>query len=73
MAPWFLRATFLADATALGVPSTLRPEMYEATSMTLTKVMAINIVYQTLSATEATHITKSAPAFRLKCIAVFTD
>lgn len=41
--------------------------------MTLTKVMAINIVYQTLSATEATHITKSAPAFRLKCIAVFTD
>jgi uncharacterized protein YjbI with pentapeptide repeats len=66
-------ATFLADAAALATPDTLRPDIYEATAMTLAEVMAINIVYLTLTEAEVTEITKSAPAFRLKRIAAFTD
>lgn len=66
-------ATFLVDAARLAAPGTLRPEMYEATPMTLAEVMAINIVYQNLTEAEVTEATKGAPAFRLKRIAAFTD
>jgi uncharacterized protein YjbI with pentapeptide repeats len=65
--------TFLADAAAIAAPGTLRPEMYEATPMTLAEVMAISTVYLNLTEAQVTDITKGAPAFRLKRIAAFTD
>ena len=64
---------FLAGAAAIAAPGTLRPEMYEATPMTMPEVMEINIVNQNLTEADITQATKSAPAFRLKRIAAFTD
>ena len=66
-------ASFLAEAAAIAAPDTLRPEMYEATPMTLAEVMAINIVYQNLTEAEVTGITNAAPAFRVKRTSPFTD
>ena len=66
-------AGFLVDAASRAAPGTLRPDMYDATPMTLANVMATNIVHQTLTDAEVIQATQGAPAFRLKRIAAFTD
>lgn len=66
-------ADFLAKAGAVAAPETLRPDMYEATPMTLAEVMAINIVFTNLGEADVMQMTKGVAAFRLRRIAAFTD
>lgn len=66
-------ADFLAAADSMAEPGTLHPERYEAAPLTISEVMAINILYRTLEKAEVASITAGAPAFRLKRIAAFAD